>query len=294
MTLAFAIQALRRHIVLVLVTGVVVTGAGIALGSSLPKSYGSNTQILLGLDPPGKSIDPQSASVYLKEQAMTYAQVATADDVITPVANAADLDPEELRGRVVAAVVPETVVLDLRVTGPSPEEAVALTQALTKRFRFQVSALNVQTGGPRILTAQLSAPQPATAPDQLHGKTLAAVSALVGVTVAVLLALVVAVVQRNRRRIPSDRDRRPPAAHGTAVTAACAHRLGPSARSDDPFARPPERKDSARERGTRSHPELRPALRTARFPRSTTSKSWWCRTGAGITSRPCSLAGRPT
>ena len=51
MTLAFAARALRRNIVLVLVTGVVVTGAGIALGSYLPKTYGSNTQILLGLDP---------------------------------------------------------------------------------------------------------------------------------------------------------------------------------------------------------------------------------------------------
>ena len=198
MTLAFAIRALRQHIVLVLITVVVVTGAGIALGSFLPKTYGSNAQILLGLDIRGTTIDPQTANLYLKDRAMTYAQLVTADEVITPVANAADIDPEVLRGRVVAAIVPETVVLDLRVTGSSPEEAVALTQALSERFRVQVSALNVQTGGPRMLPAQLSAPQPAAAPDQLHGKTLAAVSALVGVIVAVLLALLVAVIKRNR------------------------------------------------------------------------------------------------
>ena len=41
-------------------------------------------------------------SLYLKEQAMTYAQVATADDVISPVAEGAGIDPDELRGRVVA------------------------------------------------------------------------------------------------------------------------------------------------------------------------------------------------
>ena len=198
MTLAFAMLALRRHIVLVLTTVVVVTGAGIALGSFLPKTYGSNAQILLGLDLKGATIDPLNANLYLKEGAMTYAQLVTADDVITPVAAAAAIDPEELRGRVEAAIVPETVVLDLRVTGSSPEEAVALTQALSDRFRVQVSALNVQTGGPVILPAQLSAPRPAAAPDQLHGKTLAAVSALVGVIVAVLLALLVAVIKRNR------------------------------------------------------------------------------------------------
>jgi capsular polysaccharide biosynthesis protein len=176
----------------------VITGAGIGLGSLLPKTYNSNAQILLGLKPKGATIDPYWANLYLKERAMTYAQMVTADDVITPVATAAALDPDVLRGRVVAAVVPETMVLNLQVTGSSPEEAVALTQALSGRFRVQVSALNVQTGGPAMLTAQLSAPQPAAAPNQLHGKTLAAVSGLVGVIVAVLLALLVAVIQRNR------------------------------------------------------------------------------------------------
>jgi polysaccharide biosynthesis transport protein len=129
---------------------------------------------------------------------MTYAQLVTADDVILPVATAADIDPEVLRERVEAAIVPETVVLDVQVTGSSPAEAVALTQALSERFMAEVSALNVQTGGPELLPAQISAPQRAAAPDQLHGKTLAAVSALVGVIVAVLLALLVAVIKSNR------------------------------------------------------------------------------------------------
>jgi succinoglycan biosynthesis transport protein ExoP len=176
----------------------VVTGAGIELGSYLPKTYSSHTQILLGLYPKGTTKDPQTANLYLKERAMTYAQLATADDVIMPVAAAADIDPEVLRERVEAAVVPETVVLDLRVKGSSPEEAVALTQALSERFMAKVSVLNVQTGGPAMRPAQISAPQRAAAPDQLHGKTLAAVSALAGVIVAVLLALLIAVIKRNR------------------------------------------------------------------------------------------------
>lgn len=198
MTLGFAMRALGRYIVLVIITVAVVTGAGIKLGSYLPKTYSSHTQILLGLYPKGATKDPQTANLYLKERAMTYAQLATADDVIMPVAAAADIDPEVLHERVEAAVVPETVVLDLRVKGSSPEEAVALTQALSERFMAKVSVLNVQTGGPAMQPAQISAPQRAAAPDQLHGKTLAAVSALAGVIVAVLLALLIAVIKRNR------------------------------------------------------------------------------------------------
>jgi hypothetical protein len=124
--------------------------------------------------------------------------LATADDVIMPIATAADMDPEVLRKRVEAAVVPETVVLDLRVKGSSPEEAVALTRAVSERFMAQLSALNVQAGGPVMRPTQISAPQRATAPDQLHGRTLAGVSALVGLTFGVLLALQVAVIKRNR------------------------------------------------------------------------------------------------
>jgi succinoglycan biosynthesis transport protein ExoP len=198
MTLGFAMRALGRYIVLVIITVAVVTGAGIELGSYLPKTYSSHTQILLGLYPKGATKDPQTANLYLKERAMTYAQLATADDVIMPVAAAADIDPDVLRERVEAAVVPETVVLDLRVKGSSPEEAVVLTQALSERFMAKVSVLNVQTGGPAMRPAQISAPQRAAAPDQLHGKTLAAVSALAGVIVAVLLALLIAVIKRNR------------------------------------------------------------------------------------------------
>lgn len=203
MTLSFAIRALRRYAVLVLITVVVVTGVGLAIGSVVPKTYGSNAQILLGLNPKGRTNDPHTANLYLKERAMTYAQLMTADDVIMPVAAAAAIDPEVLRSRVEAAIVPETVILDLRVTGSSPDEAVALTEALSARFRVQVSAFNVQTGGPKILPAQVSGPQPATAPDQLHGRTLIAVSALAGVIVAVLVALLIAVIRTNRSALRS-------------------------------------------------------------------------------------------
>jgi succinoglycan biosynthesis transport protein ExoP len=217
MSAAFAIRALQRHIVLILITAVVITGAGLVLGSYLPKTYSSNAQILLGLDttPDRRApklqrapIDPQTATLYLKERAMTYAQLMTADDVIMPVATAAAVDPEALRGRVEAAVVPETVILDLQVSGSSPEEAVRLAEALSVRFQVQVSALNVRTGGPVIVPAQVSAPRPPAGPDQLHGKTLAAVSSLTGLVVAVLLALLVAVIKRNRAaasRTPSTR-----------------------------------------------------------------------------------------
>lgn len=198
MTFAFALRALRRHIVLILVTVVMVTGAGIALGTVLPKTYTSHTQVLLGLDLQGSTIDPQTASLYLKDRAMTYAQLVTADEIVNPVAAAAGIDPDTVRSRVVAAIVPETVVLDLSATGNTPEEAVALAQAVTDNFQIQVSTLNVRTGGPAILPAQLSSPQPAMAPDQLSGKMLGAVSALVGLVVAMLLALVVELVKSGR------------------------------------------------------------------------------------------------
>jgi len=86
---AFAMRALRRHIVLIVITTALIAGAGIALGQVVPKTYSSQAQILLGLDIQGSTMDPQSAGLYLKDRAMTYAQLVTADEVIDPVAAAA-------------------------------------------------------------------------------------------------------------------------------------------------------------------------------------------------------------
>ena len=198
MTFGFAIRALRRRIVLILITVLVVASAGFALGSALPKTYTSDAEILMGLDIKGSTIDPQTANLYLKDRMATYAELVTADEVITPVASAADISPEALREQVVVAIVPETVVLEVSVSGDTPEQAVELTQAVSSRLRTQVSSLNVQTGGPKILPAQLSSPQAATVPDQLHGRMLVGVSALAGLVVGVLLALLLALIEANR------------------------------------------------------------------------------------------------
>ncbi len=198
MTFAFALRALRRHIILILVTAVVVRGAVFALGTNWPKTYTSKAQILLGLNIAGSTIDAQTANLYLKDRAMTYAQLVTADEVINPVAAASGTSADLLRERVVGSIVPETVVLGVSVTGSTPEEAVALTQAVTSSFMTQVSSLNVLTGGPTILPAQLSSPQPSAVPDQLHGKMLIAVSVLAGLVIAALLAMVFGVIEAGR------------------------------------------------------------------------------------------------
>lgn len=198
MTFVFAMRALRRHIVLILVTVCVVTGAGIAIGYFAPKTYTSHAQILLGMDIAGSTIDPQTANLYLKDRALTYAQLVVADEVIAPVAAATGISAEMLRESVVGSIVPETVVLGVSATGSTPEEAVALTQALSASFQTQVSSLNVRTGGPAILPAQLSSPQPAVAPDQLHGKMLIAISALAGLVIGALLAVVFGLVEASR------------------------------------------------------------------------------------------------
>lgn len=280
MTFAFAWRALRRHLVLILVTAVVIAGAGVALGTYWPKTYSSKAQILLGIDIAGANTDPQTANLYLKDRAMTYAQLVIADEVINPVAAELGTDAVSVRERVVGSIVPETVVLGVSASGSTPEEAVALTQAVTTSFMTQVSSLNVQTGGPAILPAQLASPQPATVPDQLHGKLLVAVSAFAGLLVGVLLALVVGLVEAGRaaRREEKQHQRRAAAAARTpdepaAVLseAAMVEELPQAANGTDRRGRTPyltintnngatnglpQRRDRARERGTASSSEF--------------------------------------
>ena len=164
MTLSFALEALRRRILLILITTLVVAGVGIGLGALWPKTYTSTAQILLGLDLQGSDIDLQSGNQYLRDRVSTYAALVNADEVVAPVAAQFGLNEESLRSRISVSIVPDTVVLDISVSGSSPEQAVELTNAVSRRYESQVSSLNVATGGPKILPAQLASPQPATAP----------------------------------------------------------------------------------------------------------------------------------
>lgn len=208
MTLSFAIEALRRRIALILIITLVVTGAGIALGAVWPKTYTSSAQILLGLDLDGSDIDPQSGNQYLKDRVATYAALVSADEIIAPVAEQTGVSPEALRNRIGVSIVPDTVVLEVSVTGTSPQQAVELTEAVSKRYASQVSSLNVETGGPKILPAELASPQLPDAPDQLHGSLLVAVSAFVGLVLGVLVALLLGLREAWRDR-PRDLERAP-------------------------------------------------------------------------------------
>jgi len=199
-SLPFVFEALRRRIALIVIMTLIVAASGIVLGAMWPKTYTSSAQIMLGLDDDDTpKIDAQSGNLYLKERVATYAQTVKADEVVEPVADAADIGPEALRNQITVAIVPETVVLEISVSAASPEEAVELTNAVSRRFSTQVSVLNVETGGPEIVAAQFSSPQPATEPDQLHGWLLIAVSSLVGLVLGVLVALLAGAIQAARR-----------------------------------------------------------------------------------------------
>ena len=202
MTLKFAIAALRRRLVLIVIIAIAITGIGVTAGTLWPKTYTSTAQILLGLDLEG--IDPTSGNQYLKDRVSTYAALVSADEVITPVANEVGLTPDALRRRVSVSIVPDTVVLKVSVRGGTPEEAVDLTNSVAHRYESQVSSLNVATGGPKMLPTQLSSPQPASSPDQLHGALLVAVSAFAGLVIAILVALLLALSEAAKQQRLAD------------------------------------------------------------------------------------------
>lgn len=219
MSLPFVLEALRRRIALIAIVTLVVAAGGIVLGDWWPKTYTSSAQVMLGLDAANRpAIDAQSGNLYLRERVATYAQTVKADEVVEPVATAAGVSPQLLRRHISVAIVPETVVLEISVSASTPAEAVVLTNAVSRRFSTQVSALNVETGGPEIVAAQFSSPQPATEPDQLNGWLLVAVSSLVGLLLGVLLALLLAALKAVRSTAKStkraDADRNQLTGHG--------------------------------------------------------------------------------
>ena len=134
----------------VLVAGLVVGGAGGGwLSHHLDaKPYTSSSQVLVS----GRFTDNQVDSAYTSNQYVdqrmsTYAAVANSEQVTGPAARQLHSDPATVAGETSATVVDGTTVLNLTVTGPTPEQAHANGVAVTSAFVAAITELETIGGG---------------------------------------------------------------------------------------------------------------------------------------------------
>src|SRR5206468_1711415 len=86
---------------------------------------------------------------FSQQRAASYAKLIMGKDLSERVIKRLKLDmsPGELRGKLSATAVPDTVLIDVTVTDSSPERAQSIAEAVGTEFPAMVAQLETPQGG---------------------------------------------------------------------------------------------------------------------------------------------------
>ncbi|SDC39042.1 capsular exopolysaccharide family [Geodermatophilus telluris] len=120
-------------------------GAGLATAVVMASTplYETNTRLFVSTVGTDDLATAVQGSQFSQERVASYAQLLESRDLMATVIDRLDLatTPDELQSQIEATVVPETVLLDVTVTDPEPERALAITSSVADEFGELVTRL---------------------------------------------------------------------------------------------------------------------------------------------------------
>ena len=153
--------------------------------------YSSTTRIFVSTSQSDEN-SAYTGNLFATQRVASYADLVTSNQLAERVAaELGDRDPGDLREKVTATSVPETVILEIAATDADPESAAAIAQAYAEQLQDLVEELETPRGGNNALIkatliddAQVSASP--VSPNPIRNLALAAVlGLLLGVGAAV-------------------------------------------------------------------------------------------------------------
>lgn len=117
---------------------------GLLIATVIPRSYTAQSELYFAAHGGDSMTELNDAASLVRSQMTSYAQLARAGSVLDLVARdvAWTASLEDLARQVEATVPVETVVLKIEATGPSPDEAAALANSVTRHVSEQALAIS--------------------------------------------------------------------------------------------------------------------------------------------------------
>ncbi|MGY1805894.1 polysaccharide biosynthesis tyrosine autokinase [Blastococcus sp. SYSU D00669] len=176
------------------VLGLLVGGAAALLASLLQTpQYTSSTQLFVSTRDTATTSDVFQGSQFSQQRVASYARLLTGDELAGRVIDRLDLDlsPQELRERVTATAVTDTVLIDVTVTDHSAEGAQAIAEAFGDEFTDFVTELETPEdgGASPVKVVVTDAPEVPTRPSSPQTTRNVALGLLVGLLVGAGLAI---------------------------------------------------------------------------------------------------------
>jgi succinoglycan biosynthesis transport protein ExoP len=202
-----ALGLVRRHgrtVIAGVLAGLVLAGV---LSWTAERTYTSSTQLWVGAAGPTATADAYEGNLFTQERINSYPQVLTSPDLTRQVVSELQLPltPEELADRIAVTVLPESIVLDVRVSDTSPERAQRIAASLGRLFTQRVTELETPAGATASTVSVRTVRTPtfeaeAVSPDVVGNLWR-------GAALGLLLGLALALVQnRTDRSVRADDD----------------------------------------------------------------------------------------
>jgi capsular exopolysaccharide synthesis family protein len=148
MTYRDYLLSLRRGWWIVLL-GLVLGGAlsGLIIVTATPR-YEATTQLFVSTSGSSDLATAVQGNEFTQQRMASYAQLLAGRDMAKEIIDRLDLamSSDDLISEIEATAVPDTVLLDVVVTDPSPERALAIAEAVAPEFRDLVTDLETPEG----------------------------------------------------------------------------------------------------------------------------------------------------
>jgi capsular exopolysaccharide synthesis family protein len=143
------VSALRAMWWLPLVALVLAAGAALGLSLAQTPLYTSTTQFFVSTTESTSTSDVFQGSQFSQQRVTSYARVLEGRLLAERVIDELDLElpTGELAERITATPVPDTVLIDVSVTDPSPDRARVIAETLGVKFIERVDELETPRGG---------------------------------------------------------------------------------------------------------------------------------------------------
>ena len=198
------LAALRAAWWLPLIGMLLGAGAALLLSTVRTPLYTSSTQFFVSTTTAGSASDALQGSQFSQERVTSYALLLEGEDLAARVIDRLDLDtsPRRFTERVEAAALVDTVLIEVRVSDPSPDEAARIADAIGSEFRELVGELEAPAGGVAAAPVKVTvtdAPEVAVAPSSPRPVQETSLGALAGLLVGAALAVLRARLDRSVR-----------------------------------------------------------------------------------------------
>ncbi|MBW3078670.1 polysaccharide biosynthesis tyrosine autokinase [Bifidobacterium sp. 81T8] len=193
--------AIKKHVITVIVTFLVITGCGVAYTLTRTPQYTATSQLLAtyrgsSQNSSGNASDYNSGSSYISSQIATYPQLVKTESVLKPVIDDLGLDTtvSALAGKVTASNPTDTMLVDVSVVDTDPKTASSIANSVAESLRKQITSTLYSDDGDKIvppvnLTIVQQAYTPAS-PSSPNVKMNVAISLVGGLVLGIVAAVI--------------------------------------------------------------------------------------------------------